>query len=182
MIERWLMAVRDHPDRPPPMQRHVLTMLALRLNWKSGAGYVSTGQLVTDSGAEDRTVRRATAWARDHGLLVQTRRGHRLGNGQIVASEWRLTQPVTADLLTQPQPANGQISTGQREHLNRSAAHPHQELSSSRTSSSARGSGADAPRAGTKPVWCGFCDERTRLYGDPPRRCAKCHPLTRRRP
>ena len=28
-----------------------------------------------------------------------------------------------------------------------------------------------------KPPWCGQCDERTRLTGDPPRRCT-CHPLT----
>ena len=28
--------------------------------------------------------------ARDVLLLVQTRRGHRLGNGKVVASEWHL--------------------------------------------------------------------------------------------
>jgi hypothetical protein len=26
--------------------------------------------------------------------------------------------------------------------------------------------------------WCGRCDERTRLLGDPPARCPACHPLT----
>jgi hypothetical protein len=132
------MAVRDHPDRPPTAQRHALTMLALRLNWKTGSGYVSTGQLAQDSDAEERTIRRATKWARDAGLLTMTRRGHRLGNGQIAASEWQLSQPDTGDLLTQSQPDNGRISTGQRHNLNRTAAHHHQELSSSRTSSSAR--------------------------------------------
>lgn len=28
-----------------------------------------------------------------------------------------------------------------------------------------------------KPPWCGGCDERTRLAGDPPYRCPICHPL-----
>jgi hypothetical protein len=28
-----------------------------------------------------------------------------------------------------------------------------------------------------KPPWCGTCDEDTRLTGDPPARCANCHPL-----
>lgn len=33
-----------------------------------------------------------------------------------------------------------------------------------------------------KPPWCGHCDERTRLAGDPPERCPKCHPLSQRSP
>lgn len=28
-----------------------------------------------------------------------------------------------------------------------------------------------------KPMWCGHCDAITRLIGDPPARCTKCHPL-----
>jgi hypothetical protein len=28
-----------------------------------------------------------------------------------------------------------------------------------------------------KPPWCGECDQVTRLVGDPPARCTKCHPL-----
>jgi hypothetical protein len=130
VIERWLVAIRDHPERPPPMQCHVLTMLGLRMNWSTGTGYASTGQLVADSDANERTIRRATAWARSSELLLQTRRGHRLGNGQVAASEWKLTQPVTGDLLTS-QPVNGQASTGQQGHLNRSPETHHQDLSSS---------------------------------------------------
>lgn len=30
-----------------------------------------------------------------------------------------------------------------------------------------------------RPDWCRECDERTRLTGDPPRRCPNCHPLRR---
>jgi hypothetical protein len=146
VIEKWLVAIRDHPGRPPAVQRLVLHCLALRMNWETGAGFASTGQLAADSDAEERTVRRATSWARQAELLLQTRRGHRLGNGQVAASEWQLTQPVTGGLLTS-QPVNGQISTGQQGHLNRSAAHHHQDLSSSQSSSSARGGAAAAVRA-----------------------------------
>lgn len=112
MIERWLAAVRDHPERPPSAQRYVLVCLALRMDWVTGRGFASTGQLAADSDAEERTIRRATGWARDTGLLLRTRRGHRLGNGRVTASEWQLTQPVTGDLLTLSQPDNGRVSTG----------------------------------------------------------------------
>lgn len=27
-----------------------------------------------------------------------------------------------------------------------------------------------------RPPWCGECDKRTRLTGDPPGRCARCNP------
>jgi hypothetical protein len=135
VIESWLTAVRDHPERPAAHQCHVLTMLALRMDWKTGCGFASTGQLVADAEAAERTVRRATSWARRSALLLQTRRGHRLGNGQVAASEWQLTQPATPDLLTS-QPANGATSTGQSGHLNRPLEHHHQDLSSSRSSTS----------------------------------------------
>lgn len=41
---------------------------------------------------------------------------------------------------------------------------------------------APPPTAGdphARPPWCGECDERTRIAGDPdaPRRCPECHPL-----
>jgi hypothetical protein len=137
VIEPWLKAVRDHPDRPPAAQCHALTMLALRMNWATGSGYASTGQLAADADVEERTIRRTTSWARKHGLLVQTRRGHRLGNGQVAASEWQISQPVTGDLLSS-QPDNGHASTGLQGHLNRTAAHHHQELSPSGPSSSLR--------------------------------------------
>ena len=130
------MAVRDHPDRPAAMQCHILTMLAIRMNWKTGAGYVSTSQLMTDADASKATVMRATAWARKAELLTQTRRGHRLGNGQAVASEWQLTQGLTPEPLTSPQGLNGSTSRSQSGHLKVSPETHHQELSSSRTSSS----------------------------------------------
>jgi hypothetical protein len=151
MIERWLVAIRDHPERPAPLQCHVLTMLALRMDWKTGTGYASTGQLMTDAKVAESTVRRATSWARKTGLLIQTRRGHRLGSGQVAASEWKLTQPVTGERLTSSQPVNGAISTGQQNGLNRSVGMHHQELSSSRTSSSSRARPKPCPRCRRLP-------------------------------
>lgn len=150
MIERWLVAVRDHPDRPSALQRYVLACLALRMDWKTGCGYASARQLGADADASEPTVHRATRWARDNGLAVQTRRGHRVTSERTIASEWRLTQPLTGDLLEKPTNQNG--------HANRSAG-PTQPLtgdapsrtSSSRTSSSARGDGADAPRPPRAP-------------------------------
>ena len=45
----WLKAVRDQPDRPPPVQRHVLTCLLLRVDWESGEGFASTESLMADA-------------------------------------------------------------------------------------------------------------------------------------
>ena len=123
----WLKAVRDHPDRPPPVQRHVLTCLVLRLNWGTGSGYVSARQLAADAGCDERTVRRATRWARRAGLLVMTRRGHRIRGGTATASEWRLChgadrpgvsptgqgRPLGGDPTGQGRPVRGD-PTGQR--------------------------------------------------------------------
>jgi hypothetical protein len=96
VIERWLAAVRDHPQRPAALQCHALTMLALRLDWATGRGFASVRDIAADASASDHTVKRATRWARSDaaGLLVLTRRGHRRGDGTPVASEWQLTVPV----------------------------------------------------------------------------------------
>jgi hypothetical protein len=40
-----------------------------------------------------------------------------------------------------------------------------------------RASPPGSPIRVVKPSWCGECDEKTRLTGDPPRRCPDCHPL-----
>ncbi len=136
MIERWLVAIRDHPERPPAVQRLVLQCLALRLDWRTGSGFASVAEVAEDADASEPTVRRATSWARRAGLLLQTRRGHRLGNGQVAATEWKLTQPLTGELLKPPQPLNGSASTAQQSDLNRSVETPHQESSTSKPSSS----------------------------------------------
>jgi hypothetical protein len=157
----WMTLVRDHPDRPPPDQRYVLGCLALRLDWDTngkhvpGHGFASVGQLVKDSGHGERTVRRATEWAREHDMLDRLTRGHHLGPGAATNSEWRLrrpsqpatgnglddSQPVTADGLdSSPQPANRDTPTGQSRHPNRSVEqhyprpdHPRPDHPSART-------------------------------------------------
>lgn len=127
MIEPWLQAIRDHPRRPPAMQRHVLTMLALRMDFSTGQGFASTGQLMADADAGESTVRRATTWARSAGLLVQVQRGHRRGDGTVSASQWRIStgrgrpveilnrsiassQPVTGDVPSLSKPSLSKLS------------------------------------------------------------------------
>jgi hypothetical protein len=146
----WMAAVRDHPERPPALQRHVLFSLALRMDWQTGCGFASGGQIAGDADCEERTVRRATGWARGAQLLVQTRRGHYISPERKVSSEWRLAipqgQPDTADLL-EGKP------TGQQTQPNRTgetsqpdSSTPPSRPRSSRPRSSARGDGANAPR------------------------------------
>ncbi len=87
----WLNAVYSHPARPPALQRDVLTALAVKfLSWADGTGYASIDMLAEFTRHTRSTVKRALRWGRDALLLIQTRRGHRLGNGKVVASEWRL--------------------------------------------------------------------------------------------
>jgi hypothetical protein len=103
----WMRAVRD--ARPTVARLAVLLCLALRMRL-DGSGYASERQLADDAMVTDRTVRRSTQWARDAGYLNRTRRGHRRGDGTVIASEWMLTdpsQPVTRALLSA-------MSTGQQ--------------------------------------------------------------------
>lgn len=155
MIERWLAAVRDHPDRPAALQRHALTMLALRLDWTTGSGFASMRDIAADSDASDHTVKRATGWARSDkvGLLVCTRRGHRLGNGTTVASEWQLTLPVdgqsqgATDGTLKSQGASGadlKVPAGASQGASGAT---HQESSTSQSSPSPRASASDTIRA-----------------------------------
>lgn len=96
----WMAAIRDHPDSPPTDQCHALGMVALRLNWSTGQGFCSIDQMADDAQISDSTAKRALRWARGAGddkdrgfFLAQTRKGHRLGNGTLVASEWLLRLP-----------------------------------------------------------------------------------------
>jgi hypothetical protein len=135
VIERWLVAVRDHPERPPPTQRLVLHCLALRMNWQTGRGFASVAQLGADADAAKNTVLRATKWARRTDLLVQTRRGHRIDAERKVASEWQLTQGLTDGTLGSQGP-NGADPKSQSRRPKVPAETPHQELSSSISRSS----------------------------------------------
>jgi hypothetical protein len=179
-----MTAIRDHPERPSADQCLVLDRLALRMDWQTGCGYASVAQLAADTGCSEATVRRALTWARGNELLIRTRRGHRVTSERVVASEWRLTQPVTAEQLeaepTQPVTAEQlEEPTAQNGRANRSedATQPltgdaPSRPSPSRPSSSANAGAARAaapPRAYPQtPCRCGRpVDEQGR--------CAGCH-------
>jgi hypothetical protein len=90
-IAEWLNAVYCHEDRPPALQRDVLTALAVKfLDWRTGTGFASVEMLSGFCRVARSTVQRALRWGCRAMLLVRTRRGHRLGNGKPMASEWRL--------------------------------------------------------------------------------------------
>lgn len=115
----WLAALRDHPDRPPVTQRMVLVSLAQRMDWSTGCGYASTGTLAADADCAERTVRSATGWARGQSMLKQTRRGHRRGDGRVIASEWALCLPVSTGSPVPVEDTSRDISTGKSGSLNR---------------------------------------------------------------
>lgn len=100
----WMRAVRDARPKATVDRLAVLWALALRMR-ADGAGYASVRTLADDVAVCERTARRATDWARECDYLNRTRRGHRLGDGRVVASEWQLTVPVEAE--SQPDPRDG---------------------------------------------------------------------------
>ena len=95
----WVRLLRDDPA-VTKVRHGVLHGLADRLAGSTGTGFCSVAQLVKDTGWDERTIRRHLDWAKEHGYLVQTARGHWVGSGTARASEWRLSQPDTADRLT----------------------------------------------------------------------------------
>ena len=115
--QEWLLAIRDRPDRPDGVQRDVLTMLTLRLDWTgSGRGFASVPDLMADTGVSRSTVERALGWARGEGgdrdrrfFLVQTKRGHRQGDGSRKSSEWLLRLPGDPPYVPPPGKAGGSL-------------------------------------------------------------------------
>lgn len=154
----WLKAVRDHPDKPAPMQCHVLTMLAVRMDWKSGDGFASMQMLAEDARVSQHTAKRATTWARrpckcdvkgaecaEHRLLHRIRRG----SSTAVASVWQLELPSersTDGTLNGAEGSNGTSSRIQRATLKVPAETDHQDPGPQDPGSSANGDGAKAPR------------------------------------
>ena len=88
----WMRAIRDDPRCTTVARLAVLWALALRMR-ADGSGYASAQMLMGDTEVCKRTVMYALAWARRSAYLDQTRRGHRLGSGQVIASEWQLSIP-----------------------------------------------------------------------------------------
>lgn len=94
-VVQWLNIMYCHPARPPAPQRDVLTALAVQfMDWGTGTGRASIEMLTGFTRHTRSTVQRALRWACDALLLVRTVRGHRLGNGKVIASEWRLQLPL----------------------------------------------------------------------------------------
>jgi hypothetical protein len=94
-VAQWLNAVYCHPDRPPALQRDVLTALAVKfMDWRTGAGCASIEKLAEFCNIGRSTVQRALRWGCKALLMVRTKRGHRLWNGGAIASEWLLSLPT----------------------------------------------------------------------------------------
>ncbi len=90
-VAQWLNAVYCHPARPSALQRDVLTALAVKFtDWGTGTGCASIEMIAEFTRHTRSTIQRALRWGCGALLLVRTRRGHRLGNGKVIASEWRL--------------------------------------------------------------------------------------------
>jgi hypothetical protein len=107
-IGNWLTAVCDHPDSPPPGYRSALLGLALKLDWTTGEGFASIADAAAKAGCGTATVKRATAWAAERGLLARTHRGRHVGRGQHSrASEWQTLVPPQPVILGPPQDAAG---------------------------------------------------------------------------
>jgi len=95
----WMRAVRDHRPKAGRSARYpVLWGLALRMK-PDGTGFASVRILAQDVELGESTVRRHIKWAIDTGYLLRTRRGHRITNDIVVASEYRLCQPLTTEQL-----------------------------------------------------------------------------------
>lgn len=97
----WMRSLRD-AAAVSGGKLTVLLMLALRMR-KDGNGWAAQSRLAEDAGVSVSTVERAIKWAIKTGFLVRTRRGHRISDTVAVASEYRLTQPVTGAGLDHPE-------------------------------------------------------------------------------
>lgn len=89
----WAWALRDDTQIVRTNLAILLT-LGSRLDPITGAGWVSTATLETDTGYGERSIRTATALARQLGYLTQTERGRMARGGRRRASSWQLTLPI----------------------------------------------------------------------------------------
>lgn len=113
----WMRAIRDAELKRPTKRLAVLWALALRME-KDGTGFASGDTLANDAQVHRATVSRATRAERKTGYLVQTRRGHRLGDGTVIASEWQLTNPVDNETQCGTSATLTEVSMSQTANLN----------------------------------------------------------------
>jgi hypothetical protein len=115
-LARWCWQWRHLADKPTSVQSSITRALADRLHAGSGCGFVSLQQLADDTGRSMSTIQRVIRWAVSVGLIEQAARGHRLGDGRVMASEWRLNRSgslISTGQDEQSQPVRTDISTGQ---------------------------------------------------------------------
>lgn len=91
----WIAAVHRQPELKAAHRDVLIYLAVMRLDYGTGKGYCSMQSLAGGRGWHEHTVRRALELAQKvtPPLLRRTRRGHRLGNGQVVASEWQVLYP-----------------------------------------------------------------------------------------
>ena len=89
----WIRAVYDCKALSAG-DRDTLICLAVKyLDYETGSGFCGTRTLTDSLGKDKRTILRALGAGRNAGLLEQTHRGHRRGDGSGMASEWQLLWP-----------------------------------------------------------------------------------------
>lgn len=132
----WVKAVNACPDFTDAHVRILICLAVDCLDYGTGAGYCSEDMLFRRTGKKDRTIRDALKLAQKVGLIERTRRGHRLGNGGKIASEWQLIYPPMSPRRDVGSTSTGSsmpvgssstgsgvpvedVSTGSRMHLNR---------------------------------------------------------------
>jgi hypothetical protein len=92
----WLRSLRAH-DLTDAHQVILLHLATRKLDAATGTGCCSVRALADETGHGERTVKQALSLACKAGLLVRTLRGHRLGDGTVTASEWRIIYPDVPD-------------------------------------------------------------------------------------
>jgi hypothetical protein len=125
----WERRVRE--SDLPGVDKLCALVLGTYMNGDGSGARPTLVTLAKNMGTSDRTARRRVDALIGSGYLERVRRGHRLGNGTGVASEYRAAapaQPDTPDRLSDastghPCPVED-ISTGQPVHLNRTTAAP----------------------------------------------------------
>jgi hypothetical protein len=151
----WIRSLYEHADLTC-MDREILVYLATwKLDFDTGTGHCSVAALADKKagglGCSERTVKDALARAVEHRLLVRTRRGHRLGDGTVTASEWRIVYPEP----TGTQVPVGDSSTCTRAHVEDSSTGTQVHVEDGSTCKSATSQGeatAPPPIGGSKKV------------------------------
>lgn len=127
----WIASLYEYPELTSAHRDLLAYVATKRLDFGSGAGYCSERVVADALGVNESTVRRAFAMARKLGLMERTRRGHRLGDGRVISSEWQVIYPPiptgqgspVENSTAQESPVDP-ISTGQRKQSQPGATDP----------------------------------------------------------